>query len=599
MLSTILYSLACCLPISDTTDTYQVEKKIYADYHVTRLNRKYSGNVGVWGFQGTAKGSKLTNTKVNYNADLIDEQGRHQIASKDYPLVGMQSEMDPQYMEYQILSAKVAHIDGMMVEWGHKKHLGNYQLKALINVAKKYNFQIGVNWCIGWINQSSLKFNNRTEYLNYFKENIAYLRDSIYNDQTGVKIKERPVILLFAGNITNPEFEEAISEMQHSNSFPIFLRQIAVSATPNNNNIKMELSGSEWYDKSKGFINGIGGYFGWVPTRGRPTDTNFPYWDRHGLTADGKAYLDALYQTKSPTNILRLSSVAPGFDNRSCASWNSGDLSYISREKLDLYRSMWEHNIQNKEKFDWIYIPTWNDWTENSHIEPSESDNGAALQLTEKYAAQYKSLKSAPEILELPRQLFVLRKKLEKIKAIINSNTIASIDDRLDSCAYAISSLNSDQAMKHLLFASKKIDEMEKLIKSKKVVVSFVDNDKIKIVGNNAYITLDKNLADKLTNKYYEAYIDFEYKSSVPNSKILIKGKSAKPAIPYGNFGIIASINTDETMQNWQKGRVELFKENIKLDKLHTNNSNISIECSNNETAVQNIKITFYIYDAR
>lgn len=49
--------------------------------------------------------------------------GQHNIAAYEYPLVGMQSQYDPDNIEYQVLSAKTAGIDGFFVEWGYIDHI--------------------------------------------------------------------------------------------------------------------------------------------------------------------------------------------------------------------------------------------------------------------------------------------------------------------------------------------------------------------------------------------------------------------------------------------------------------------------------------------
>lgn len=604
LLTNILCSLSFLFnDVSDSTQNSQpnIDKKIYADYHVTRLNREHSGNVGVWKYRGVAKSSELPHTAVNYNPDLIDSRGRHQIASREYPVVGMQSELDPEYLEYQILSAKIAHIDGMMVEWGHKEHTGNYQLLAMIEAAKKFDFEVGVNWCVGWINQTAMGLKNREEFLAYFKENLLYLRDSIYNDQTGVNVNGRPVILLFAGDVSNAEFENVIADIRSSANFPIFLRQQLTAGQLQGDTMKMDLISSDWYDVSSGFSEGISGYFSWIPTRARTRDSRYPHWDRYALPTDATLFLDALHNTKLP-NIhtpLRLSSAVPGFDNRSCASWNKGDLSFISRKNFQTYRNMWAYNIENSNRFDWVYIPTWNDWTEDSHIEPSETDKGLALQLTQQYGAAYKNLPANPELLDLPRQLFELRKKIRKLQAITKDEQLSSLGSYLDACAQAIASLNSVEAKAHLQFVNAELDLVaSSLSKPKKVVVSHSGRNKyhIRYADNKTFITLDDALVEELNNHYYEAHIDFGYRSSVENSTILIKGEAAKPSRPYGNFGIIANINTDKSMQKWRKGRVRVFQENIVLKQKATGDAHFSFECATDESGLRDIKLTFTIY---
>ena len=84
------------------------------------------------------------------NPDVIGEDGRRKLAAAAYPLVGMQSQMDPDYHEYQILLAKMANIDGFFVEWGFPGHGSDRQLEIMMETVDKYGFELGINWCDAW-----------------------------------------------------------------------------------------------------------------------------------------------------------------------------------------------------------------------------------------------------------------------------------------------------------------------------------------------------------------------------------------------------------------------------------------------------------------
>lgn len=97
-------------------------KKVYADFHGVRYTRQHDGKLGRWEMYANTEKSSTGRKSLCYNADLIDSEGRHEIAAMAYPQVGMQSNLDPDYIEYQILSAKAAKIDGFFIEWGFKPH---------------------------------------------------------------------------------------------------------------------------------------------------------------------------------------------------------------------------------------------------------------------------------------------------------------------------------------------------------------------------------------------------------------------------------------------------------------------------------------------
>ena len=80
------------------------QKKVYADYHGIRRTRLYDGEFGEWKYASkmTYSPEKSGVTQLTYNPDLILANGQHNIAAYEYPLVGMQSQYDPDNIEYQV-----------------------------------------------------------------------------------------------------------------------------------------------------------------------------------------------------------------------------------------------------------------------------------------------------------------------------------------------------------------------------------------------------------------------------------------------------------------------------------------------------------------
>lgn len=102
-----------------------------------RYTRAHDGKLGRWEMHAETAKSKTGRKTLCYNADFMDAEGRHDIAAVAYPEVGMQSNLDPDYIEYQILSAKAAGIDGFFIEWGFMDHENDKLLKAMQPVARE------------------------------------------------------------------------------------------------------------------------------------------------------------------------------------------------------------------------------------------------------------------------------------------------------------------------------------------------------------------------------------------------------------------------------------------------------------------------------
>ena len=159
-------------------------KKVYADFHGVRYTRQHDGKLGRWEMYANTEKSSTGRKSLCYNADLIDSEGRHEIAAVAYPQVGMQSNLDPDYIEYQILSAKAAKIDGFFIEWGFKPHENDILLREMQKVAAKYDFEIGVNWCDGWLYYDWItkiypEVNTREAKTEYMAKCYQYLVDSV------------------------------------------------------------------------------------------------------------------------------------------------------------------------------------------------------------------------------------------------------------------------------------------------------------------------------------------------------------------------------------------------------------------------------------
>lgn len=549
------------------------ERKIYADYHSPRYTREHDGAVGVWKYSSVARTSKVPNPEVNRNPDLIDADGRHELAAAAYPLVGMQSELDPDYLEYQVLSAKTAGIDGFFVEWGFQEHSSEGIRQALTAVATRYDFEIGITICDRWLFMQlpglKLELKERAQLMAEFQRNYDFLRRSVLTGPTTPRYRGRPVLLLFGGGLT-PEELRAL-QASASGAAPdqplVFIRPLlsGVSGTPADAPSPV-WEKSPWYSPEHGFPAGVAGFFGWVPTRAR-TDAleNLPgSFDRHGTLPDAINYLRIIQAV--PSRGPRISCATPGFDNRTCAGWGS-DFSYLPRGAGEIYRAMWKFNLETKG-VDWVYLPTWNDWTEGSQIEPSVEDGGLALKLTAVAAARFKGIAIAPGLTELPRELFELRqrvRRLEKTGARIDRETLA----QLDAAAVALSRRDGEAARAGLAAASAPIAQLEAQRPAPERLVLTAGNKGLESVGSPPSAgaaalpqrwRVAESAAIGLRSSYHEAVLEFEYRPTARGRlQILTDTNRARSAV--GDFSIVADINSLGA-GDWRTARVRIFAGN-------------------------------------
>lgn len=73
-----------------------------------------------------------------------------------------------------------------------------YTLRAMQKVAEKYDFEIGVNWCDGWLYYDWItkiypEINSRETKTEYMAKCYQYLVDSVFTGSTAPIVKGMPV----------------------------------------------------------------------------------------------------------------------------------------------------------------------------------------------------------------------------------------------------------------------------------------------------------------------------------------------------------------------------------------------------------------------
>jgi hypothetical protein len=324
-------------------------RKVYADYHntrLTRLTREHDGATSHWSYSATAIKSSRPDPSVNFNADLINpDDGRHQLATVLYPLAGMQSELDPDYLEYQILSAKTAHIDGFLVEWGFTTHRSELVRRALTALAKRYDFEIGINLCDRWLFQQLPSqrpdLTDRKALFTEFFRNYYFLVTVVFTEPVAVRFNNRPVMFLFGNGLTTPEFEQ-LRTSRASRWIPGVQSVVLLNS----------MKGVLWFNSQRSLLPGVQGVFPWAPPRecrgGDPA--MLAHWYRYGTPGDAVGYQKNIAAfikkarglTGDGFDVPQVGIATPGFDNRGCAGWGF-DFSHLPRGNGELYAAMWDY----------------------------------------------------------------------------------------------------------------------------------------------------------------------------------------------------------------------------------------------------------------
>lgn len=575
----LLGCAAAAAPAGNLETAAAGEKKVYADYHGPRRTRPHDGELGLWSHRRTARESTARQTTFTYNADLIGADGRHQLAASAYPAVGMQSQLDPDYLEYQILLAKAAGIDGFFVEWGFPGHSCNDELQALLAQARRFDFEIGVNWCDAWLfNWAAAvepRLADRGSKVAYFGECLQYLLANVYAQPVGARLGGQPLIFLFGGGIAADEFRGLASET--ATRFPMpaapqFFRRAPIGGVMDGDEVIYKFSPNAWTGLG-GAAPLVSGVFGWAPPGVRRAGTaGLREWDRYATLTDAVRYLKTLIASFEDTRrpiAPRISSVTPGSDNRPCAGWGR-DLSTLSREAGQTYRAMWDCNVRHRSKIDAVYIVSWNDYTEGHQIEPTMEDGDRELRTTAEFAARFKGTPVDLSGFDLPAKLFGLRKRSEVLQQVGLAQPAAN---RLLAAAADALSRREPRSARTLL------DRVEGMLAPQEESL-VVRSLAIRLPSPSAHsepplqnlndvdlarglaVTLDERLSGELQSQHFGGVLSFEYLDQT-SARIVVRTGSI--ATNKGKeFDVLCDLHPEGSGQ-WRSARVEFSKTNCRF----------------------------------
>lgn len=582
-------------------------KKVYAEYHNPRYTRDMKDDsVGNWKYERTSEVSKARIKRYNFNADLIDENGQHQLATVNYPLIGMQSQNDPDYIEYQILLAQMAGIDGFLTDFRHlEDQPGINQLTDLQKVAKKYKFEIGVDWCDAQIFYTLQKYrpdlDTRQKQIDYCKNIFQYITDNVCNSETAPNIDGHPIVFLFGDGYSIDEYKYLMSFDYESEKEPWYFRRAMMECELTDENkvrYTFDVNHPYFNEENRACVKGP---FGWVPFRIRDAVADgLDLWDVYATKEDCIAYLETLRQyVNKHRDIYKalISIVTPGMDHRGCTAWGR-QISYIKRGNGEIYEAMWQYNVEHKDDVNAVFISSWNDYNEGHEIEPTVENGYRELITTSKYTAQLKSTDTVTEECDfkLPATLFHLRKKLKFYQELkLNIDTLNEI---LDEVGLFISNRKFDKAKQKMML----ITEMEKRFDEKIQCHSMI-YDNFEVIPNKMadmeiiyhgsptyndaiiYLRMDEETSSYLRENYFEGYLYFEYFDDGYDTFSLYSATN--------RYSTVCQITKDNT-STWKKAKVKLYKCNTALSHTLENESDFKFTGTNK---LRNFSAEFNVYN--
>lgn len=310
---------------------------------------------------------------VSHDPNSVRPDGKRDIASVYYPLIGPYDSGDDSVIEYHMRLAQASGIDVFVVDWYGTKNFydfpqQNRKFMNMMRIAERMNFGIAVDYdvtkfYVGEPGQSISKvlIPNRSEALQAIHDDLAYVIQKFGGSPSYLKFDGKPVIFAFSNYDLEPRNWGDIFESLRKQGLDAFY----VDMQGNTN----------YYPYFRGF-------FPWI-------------W----ADAIAKGQIDSVsYINKAARRLAEFAqgrsiswglAVWPGFDDSAVGGWcyDRGVLK-IGRMSGTLYNQTWKTALRSAP--DWIFIITFNDWSEGTIIEPSLEFGYQYLYATAYFAGQLK-----------------------------------------------------------------------------------------------------------------------------------------------------------------------------------------------------------------
>jgi len=140
-------------------------------------------------------------TMANKNPNNTDANGRREIASHYYPLIGPYHSGDKNVIENHLLLMKYAGVDGLLIDWYGTYDVNDYrmvkenteQLIALLN-------KVGLEYAIVYEDRFLTNVVNAGKAISVTsaaKTDLAYMEKNYFDDANYIKINGKPLLLNF------------------------------------------------------------------------------------------------------------------------------------------------------------------------------------------------------------------------------------------------------------------------------------------------------------------------------------------------------------------------------------------------------------------
>ena len=329
----------------------------------------------------------------------------------DEPIVGSYESSNATVIEKHIRMAKSAGIDGFIVSWC-TDWCPSYNLDTILDVASRENFKISIYLeslqAEGWSGVPRTKASLESMLLSFFQR---YGTDDRYYRADG-----RPVIFVWAVDSQSIEtWQEIIGDLNHSGYKGFYM------AETSNVDYLQVFDGVHVYGPLMAFKDLTAG--------------------NRALSLSVASY-SLLYPDPSARK-LWAATITPGYDERKLPE-RAGLL--LPREDGGTYQRTFDAALKSDP--DWVLITSFNEWWENTYIEPSVTYGWKYIDLTTVCSSEFKEVKFLPS-LQVSRKVSIEGQEGKLNVAIANTGNGSAIG--VHAKDYALTGKESAESVDRML----------------------------------------------------------------------------------------------------------------------------------------------------
>ncbi len=306
-------------------------------------------------------------TMANRNPNKFLPDGRREIASYYYPLIGPYASSDPDVIDYHLLLMKYSGIDGVIADWYGTQNIYDYPLMkrntdSLFNRIQGTGLQFAV--CYEDAVLPKVKMATGIGIITAARKDFQFLDSAYFNNAAYIKVNSQPLMLCFGTSaLRSPwDWQQALSVLT----------------------IKPTLL-TLWYRREDAGYLSAG---------------EFPWIDSNHLISLQKYYAQRRHQY-----FTSVAGAYPGFkDFYKQGGWGRNLFIIDHQATHTLQQTL---ALAAKSGSSILQLTTWNDFGEGTMLEPTLEFNFSFLEIIQQYAGVIYSKKE----LMLIYRWFLLKKK--------------------------------------------------------------------------------------------------------------------------------------------------------------------------------------------